>query len=128
MLAKQSVLFALLITSIDAVWLKYVMGPLYNRWLSDLGLSVVMHIPSILIAYTLMISAYPLLIHESKGGASELYRAVVVGLLVYGIYGFTVAAVFPKYGVQKALLETVWGMTIYLTCTWLTRYIGQWIF
>ena len=126
MLLKETLIFALFITSIDIVWLKTVMGPMYRNWFSSIGISMPVHVLSAVVAYFLMISAYPLLIRDaSSSWKTRVVRAGIVGLLVYGIYGFTVSAVFPKYGVWKALLETVWGVTVYTVCTVLTFIVSQ---
>ena len=37
--------------------------------------------------------------------------------LSYGIYGFTVAAILPKYNIDFAITETLWGATLYFLAT-----------
>lgn len=119
---KEIVVFAVLITLIDGLWLRFVMSGLYKNWFKSIQVKMNLNVIAIVVAYSLMILAYPLLI-KHKNSKKELINALCLGFLVYGIYGFTVAAIFPKYGLSKAILETVWGTTLFGVVTFLTRLL-----
>ena len=51
MLLKETLIFALFITSIDIVWLKTVMGPMYRNWFSSIGISMPVHVLSAVAAH-----------------------------------------------------------------------------
>lgn len=119
---SKILVFGIILTIIDVVWLRGVMMNLYKSWFSKLNLSMEGHIGAAIVAYSLMILAYPLLV-QSENPRQELLRAAAFGAIAYGVYGFTVAAVFPKYGVGMASLETVWGMTLYTVSAFLTQKV-----
>ena len=52
-----------------------------------------------------------------------LIRAAVLGLVIYGTYGFTLSAILPKYDLVFALKETIWGIFLYTVATKLTNLI-----
>lgn len=119
---KSLVIFGVILTIVDLIWLRGVMMNLYTSWFKDINLTMSVNILAAVVAYGLMILAYPLLV---RGGTprEELVKAAAFGAIAYGIYGFTVAAVFPKYGIGFASLETVWGMTLYTTSVFLTQKV-----
>ena len=120
---KQIVIFALLITIIDSIWLRFVMSSLYKKWFNNINIKMSFNTIAVILAYSLMILTYPLVI-KNTNSKKEILNAVYVGFLVYGIYGFTVAAIFPKYNLAMALLETVWGTILYGSVTFLTQLLS----
>lgn len=119
---KSLLIFGVILTIIDLIWLRGVMMHLYTSWFKQINLSISGNILAAIVAYALMVLAYPLLV---RGGSpqDELIKAAAFGAIAYGIYGFTVAAVFPKYSISFATLETVWGMTLYTTSVFLTQKV-----
>ena len=120
---KHIVIFALLITIIDSIWLRFVMSSLYKKWFNNINIKMSFNTIAVILAYSLMILTYPLVI-KNTNSKKEILNAVYVGFLVYGIYGFTVAAIFPKYNLAMALLETVWGTILYGSVTFLTQLLS----
>ncbi len=114
-LVKSTLLFAVLILVIDIPWIYFYMGPLYEKN----NLSLQMNLISAMIAYFIMIISFPLLIYD-KNKNVMIKRAFYLGLAIYGTYGFTLAAIFPKYGLNLAIRETLWGMFLYTIVTKLT--------
>ena len=75
-----------------------------------------------ILAYTVMIISFPFLI-EDEDKNKMLKRAAVLGLVIYGTYGFTLSAFMPKYDIYFALKETIWGIILYTTATKITNMI-----
>ena len=88
----------------------------YNQLFKSINLKIKSNILPATIAYLLLIIAYPLII-ESDNDNTTLQRAFIFGILSYGIYGFTLAAILPKYNLRFAITETLWGGTLYLLST-----------
>ena len=59
-----------------------------------------------------MIISFPFLI-EDKDENKMLLRAAVLGLVIYGTYGFTLSAILPKYTLSIALTETMGCFLVY---------------
>lgn len=113
---KKFLIFAFIIILIDLPWIKYVMADLYES-VFEMKINKV----SAVIAYTLMIVPYIFIIskHSFK---KQLFYSFIFGLTIYGTYGFTLAAINEKYPIKLALIETLWGITLFVTTTYLTNY------
>ena len=105
-------LFALILTIIDIIWLKVYMIGQYSSLFDILKLDMKVNIINALLAYFLLIVAYPILIEDNDKNKS-LKKGTIFGALAYGIYGFTLAAILPKYDTLFAIKETIWGATLY---------------
>ena len=92
------------------------MAKKYKALFKNIGIQLKTNILSAILAYLLLIIAYPLLI-EDKSKEVTLKRAAIFGALSYGIYGFTVATILPKYNIGFAITETLWGATLYFLAT-----------
>lgn len=108
----KTIIFAVVMIIIDVPWIKFVMSKLYKN-IFKIKLSV---IPAIL-AYLSMIIVYPFIISKFKSRDEQIKIAFVLGLAIFGCYGFTLAAVYPKYPIRNAIAETAWGAILYsITC------------
>ena len=105
-------LFAFILTMIDYIWLKMYMISEYKKLFNQLKLDMNVHMISVLLAYFMLITAYPVLIEDNDKNIS-LKKGTIFGALAYGIYGFTLSAILPKYDLLFALKETIWGATLY---------------
>lgn len=47
-----------------------------------------------------------------------LWEATLLGLATYGIYDFTNHAILKNYDLQIAVMDTVWGATLFTLTTW----------
>ena len=57
-----------------------------------------------------MIISFPFLLEDEDG---KMLKNGILGLVIYGTYGFTLSAFMPKYDIYFALTETMWGVFIY---------------
>ena len=119
---KKTIIFALVISLIDGLWLKNFMKGRYQILFKSLNLKLKGHIPSIFLAYSTMIVAYPLLVLNTQP-KQQLLRSASLGFIIYGVYGFTLSAILPKYDLSLALIEAIWGTFLYSVSHKLTEYI-----
>lgn len=47
-----------------------------------------------------------------------IWEAALLGLATYGIYDFTNYATLKNYDLQIAIMDTVWGATLFGLTTW----------
>lgn len=113
---SKYIIFGLVILTIDLSWLYLYMIKEYNQLFRSINIKIKSNILAATIAYLLLIIAYPFII-ESDNDNTTLQRAFIFGILSYGIYGFTLAAILPKYSLRFAITETLWGGTLYLLST-----------
>jgi uncharacterized membrane protein len=110
---NKIILFAFFLLLLDLPSIYYVMGPIYK----DMGLASNIKIVYAICAYACMIAAWPLI-------NGDLMKAALVGICIYGTYGFTLAAVMEKYKITTGILELCWGIIAYTTATYLTNYFS----
>lgn len=115
---KHTLIFAGIITLIDIPWIRYVMFPQY-KGVFDIKLKP----EAAFIAYLCMIICYPLIISKFTTLKEQLMVAATIGFVIYGTYGFTLAAIYEKYPMNLALMETLWGTTLFTLTTFLTYKI-----
>jgi len=120
------IIFGLILTTIDGWWISKYMLPKYVKWFDDIGVKMKVNWVPIILAYSIMILVYPLFI-VNKNKKKELINAAIMGAFIYGLYGFTVAAIFPKYDMKFAMTEVLWGAFLYLISTYLTSIITNYI-
>ena len=50
-----------------------------------------------------------------------VWEAGLLGLATYGVYEFTNYALFKNYDLKIAVIDTVWGATLFALTTWILR-------
>ena len=117
-LLTKTIIFGVVMTVIDIPWITFVMSKLYknvcNIKLNKLAAG---------LAYLCMIITYPLIISNYDTLSEQLRVAAVLGLITFGTYGFTLAAIYNKYPIKNAVAETVWGVTLFTLTTSISHYI-----
>ena len=121
-LLVKSLIFGAIILAIDIPWILLYMKGLYQELFNKLNLSLSGNVLAAVLAYSVMIISFPFLI-EDKDENKMLLRAAVLGLVIYGTYGFTLSAILPKYTLSIALTETMWGVFLYTITTKLTNVL-----
>lgn len=119
---KHTLIFATFITLIDIPWIRYVMFPQYKG-----VFDIKMKPEAAIVAYMCMIICYPLIISKFSTLKEQLITAATIGLVIYGTYGFTLAAIYDKYPMNLAIIETLWGTTLFTIATFLTYKIGKYL-
>ena len=119
---KYMIIFAMIIRLIDIPWIKYIMGPQYKD-VFDINIKP----EAAIMAYLCMIICYPLLISKSSTLKDQLITAATIGLVIYGTYGFTLAAIYNKYPINLAIMETLWGTTLFTIATFLTYKLKEYV-
>ena len=114
--------FAIVLTLIDYIWIQNVMKDKYIKWFRSLSLKFEIKYISIFVTYMIMISVYPLFIEKSK---DKIKTAIIIGGLIFSLYGFTLASFFPKYDLSFALQESLWGMCLYGLSTYIVEATFQ---
>ena len=51
-------------------------------------------------------------------GRRPVWEAALLGLATYGIYDFTNHAILKNYDLNIAIMDTVWGATLFSIVTW----------
>ena len=116
---KKIVLFSIILLIIDIFWIKNVMSKLYEGIFEIKNVNYL----SALIAYSFMIIGYIKFINSENNINEKFKKAIFLGLVIYATYGFTLAAIYKKYPLRLALIETLWGGFLYLIVTYIVNKI-----
>lgn len=114
----QTIIFGIVMTLIDVPWISLVMSRLYKN-----VFKIKINYIGAMIAYLCMIVTYPFIISKFDTLKEKLEVALVIGLITFGTYGFTLAAIYNKYPLTTALAETIWGMTLFTLTTFISDFI-----
>jgi uncharacterized membrane protein len=114
----QTIIFGIVMTLIDVPWISFVMSKLYKN-----VFPIKLNYIGAIIAYLCMIITYPFIISKFDTLKEKLEVALVIGLITFGTYGFTLAAIYDKYPLTTALAETLWGMVLFTLTTFITDFI-----
>jgi uncharacterized membrane protein len=52
-------------------------------------------------------------------GRRPIWEATLLGLATYGVYDFTNHAILKNYDLKIAIMDTVWGATLFTLTTWI---------
>jgi uncharacterized membrane protein len=119
---KICIIIFIIFLILDFIMIKYVNNRLYNDQfnLINNGPMDMSNIYSKLIygfiTYLLMTFAlYYFVIKDNK----SIYIAMLLGLLIYGVYNGTNIITINSYKLKVAILDTLWGATLFGITTYL---------
>lgn len=110
---------------LDSLWVT-VNRSMYNKLVKNVQKSeLVVKIPAAIIAYTAMILGLIFIViplAKQDKSKNNLFKALryggLFGLVVYAIYNATNYAIFRNYSPTVALMDTIWGTTVYTIATY----------
>ena len=116
----EIIIFSICLLLLDIPFISLIMSERYNKIFKSLNLVMKPKLIFALLAYLIMISGYILIKDKDNNINSMIMRAGLLGFVVYGTYGFTLATILPNYNLSDALLETFWGTFVYMMATLLS--------
>jgi uncharacterized membrane protein len=127
---KNYITAAVILLVLDLLWLKIYMSGQYQTMVVNIqSKQMSVNIPSAIAAYSLMIFGLCWFVMQNideeaevgeKARKSFLYGGLF-GLMVYGIYNFTAAAVFKNWSSKTLVMDIIWGVIVYS----LSAFIGS---
>ena len=115
---KTILLSALLLISIDAVYI-YLTSSLFQKTiLSIQGSALQMNIYGAILCYACLVLGLNYFILNAKKGVMD---AFILGIVIYGVYEGTNLAILKKWPTYVVVMDTLWGGILFA----LTTYIIQ---
>ena len=106
---------------LDAVYLRTVGITLFKPLIETIQSSELrVRLPYAAVVYAFMLLAFYLFIIRKKASVVE---AFVLGVCIYGVFDFTNMALFDKYPLRVAIVDTVWGGVLFATLAVLFKNI-----
>lgn len=104
---------------LDGIWILLNL-PMYKRMYSSVQCGSPMKINALgaICAYVFMFIAFAFIVlprlRKTEGTFVDCLReGGLFGLCAYGIYNFTNLATFNNYSLKVAIIDTLWGATLY---------------
>ena len=107
-----------LLLLLDLVWVALYAGPKFKEYGSQFGNVSKTRIAMFgLAAYTLMVVGMCVFV-ASANPCDALLKGALFGVCVYGIFDFTNMAFLPKYPLQLAAIDILWGTFVFAFSAW----------
>ena len=112
---------AIVLLAIDAVYLKFIGGPFYSLAVKKIqGNEINFRMYSAVIVYIILITGlYYFVIGPNKTAKEGAF----FGLVIYGVFDFTNHAILDNYSLSLAMMDTIWGMVLCGTTTFIMTKI-----
>jgi uncharacterized membrane protein len=105
---KNIIVLIVLLLAVDSIWL-FLINKKYSKMVKDIqNDKMELNYYSAIIVYLLIaIGLYYLIIRGTN--KDQIKKAIIFGLVSYGIYDFTNGAIFKKWDFKLAIGDTIWG-------------------
>ena len=100
---------------LDLVWVSVVMGPLYTSMIARIQAQEPMRLRAqwALVAYAFMgVGLLSFCVRDEEPSAAGA-RGALFGLVLYGVYDFTNAALFKDFQLWLACIDVLWGSFLF---------------
>lgn len=112
---------ALGLVAIDFAYLTVIKGHFARQIAAVQGAPMVINMFGAIITYVFLIFGINYFIIRPGRSAQD---AFLLGLVVYGVYDFTNLALLSKWQLTTAVMDTLWGGTLFYLTTKLVEKIG----
>ena len=103
---KDTIIIGITMLVIDYLYLSNIGGPPFLRMVENIqNEKSMVKYKSAALVYILMVIAMQKYVITSQ---SHL-NAFLLGIIIYGVFDFTNMAIFNKYELKIAILDTLWG-------------------
>ena len=117
------IISSILLVIIDSVYLSMLGKPIFEKTVAAIqGSKLVVNMPPAIFTYILMAIILNYFIISANKPA---FDAFILGFCAYGIFDFTNLAIFKKYTLKTAIMDTLWGAILFYITTLLTYKIKK---
>lgn len=133
---KHMLIILILIVIIDIPVIAYLNRSMYIKQFkkingTDLKLNNSMIFAGFITYLLMTIGLYKFIIYPSLKWKLKLneiiYRSILFGIVIYGIYNFTNKATIYKYDYSTAIIDTLWGSILFTIISLLSINIIKYI-
>lgn len=116
MLYRNFLLPALIILSLDAIYMFIFKDMFANQILKVQNSPLKLNYISVILCYILLISGfYYFILREGK----TVIDAFILGIVIYGIYETTTSALLKNWKIETICIDTLWGGTLLALTTFI---------
>jgi uncharacterized membrane protein len=123
-MSKELVISALVMLGLDATYISFIKDS-YLLQIQNIQISKPkVNMVGVLLSYTLMIFGINYFIIQKN---ASILDAFLFGIVIYGIYDATAYALFSKWSVNLAIIDTIWGGILMMTTAYLTYKLSTFV-
>jgi uncharacterized membrane protein len=109
---------SILLVLVDSIYLYFIGKPVFDKAVAVIQNSpLVVNLAPAIFTYILMAILLNYFIISSHKSA---FDAFILGFCTYGIFDFTNMAIFKKYNLKTAIIDTLWGAILFFSVTKIT--------
>ena len=126
---KYYIISALILLILDFIWITMYMGSKYETLITNIqGSSIKFNLIYAIFAYLLMIiGLYKFVLPKINLNditfKNCFFNAFLFGVVLYGVYNFTLLTIFKKWDIQLAIIDISWGGLLYFLSCYLLKFI-----
>lgn len=122
---NKLIVSSILLLVLDFIWIGGYMGGEYKKMIRKIqGSDMQVNIIYAILSYVLMIIGLNFFvipnINKDNLFNDSLKYGFLFGIVLFGVYDFTVGAVLKNWNLKLAILDILWGGTVYFLATFLT--------
>jgi uncharacterized membrane protein len=116
-------IISLLIILIDSIYLSLFGGYLFKNMIKNIQKEEFnINVYAVSFTYILLVYVlYKFIITQNKNP----FEAFILGFCIYGIFDFTNLSIFNKYQLIPALIDMIWGGTLFYLVTFITYKLSN---
>jgi uncharacterized membrane protein len=123
-MSKELVISALVMLGLDTAYISVIKNDYLNQ-IQDIQKTVPnVNMVGVLLSYALMIFGINYFIIQKN---ASILDAFLFGIVIYGIYDATAYALFSKWSVNLAIIDTIWGGILMMTTAYLTYKLSTFV-
>ena len=122
---NKLIVSSILLLVLDFIWIGGYMGGEYKKMIRKIqGSDMQVNIIYAILSYILMIIGLNFFvipnINKDNLFNDSLKYGFLFGIVLFGVYDFTAGAVLKNWNLKLAILDILWGGTVYFLATFLT--------
>ena len=123
-MTKEIAISALVMLGLDATHISIIKDSYLQQIQNIQTTKPTVNSLGVLLSYSLMIFGINYFILQKN---ASLLDAFLFGIVIYGIYDATAYALFSKWSVNLALIDTLWGGILMMTTAYITYTLSRFI-
>ena len=129
---NKIVISTILLLVLDIIWIGGFMGGQYEGMIKKIqGSKMTLNMLYAVLTYILMIIGLQFFVisnvKEENLLMDSLQYGFLYGMILYGVYGLTAAAVIKDWDILVTVYDIIWGGTVYFLTAYLTFVILSYI-
>ena len=129
---KKEIISVIILLVLDFLWIGLFMKNRYEKEIKQIqGSSMKVNIVYGFISYTLMVIGLVVFVLPNIRTEHRLLDSLkygfLFGIIIFGVYDFTIAALLEKWDIKLAFIDVLWGGTLYFLTSYLTVNISSYL-